>query len=240
MTGPTRLLLAPLLLLVTVASPAPAREPKKPKAPAVHYGFPRLAPGQLWVSSIPAGLPVRIGKNPISGKAVGRTPVVVAAADAGDSVTVVLEKENFGGSLPAQMDLGDFSAQSSHQGTHRDGSNETDWYRALTYEVQPKRATVIALFQPRSLPLSSMARFYPPGSNFSFSDRAVSKILAARGAEPRSIEEVLGLLHRGGKVLFPAGTNWIVAEVTAPGVVEVIDLASVLSRMRPSIPERAP
>jgi hypothetical protein len=85
-----------------------------------------------------------------------------------------------------------------------------------------------------------MARFYPPGSNFSFSDRAVSKILAARGAEPRSIEEVLVLLHRGGKVLFPAGTNWIVAEVTAPGVVEVIDLASVLSRMRPSIPERAP
>ncbi|MDQ5872343.1 MAG: hypothetical protein M3547_09090 [Acidobacteriota bacterium] len=69
--------LVPVLLLAA-APPMPAA-PRR-NAPAVKYGIPRLSPGQLWVSSIPAGLEVRIGKDPVSGRVVGRTPVVVKAA----------------------------------------------------------------------------------------------------------------------------------------------------------------
>ncbi|MEO8349842.1 MAG: hypothetical protein ABI610_13095 [Acidobacteriota bacterium] len=229
--------LVPVLLLA-IAPPTPAAP--RSKAPAVKYGIPRVSPGQLWVSSIPAGLEVRIGKDPISGKVVGRTPVVVEAADVGRFVNVRLLKEDFGGTLPRQEDLGDFTARSTQSGTHRDGPTETDWFRGLTYEVNPKRQTVIALFQPRSLPLSSMARFYPPGSNFPFSDRAVSTRLAKKGAEARAIPEALRLLHRGGKVVLPAGSSWLVAEVTAPGVVDVIDLASVISALSTPTPSRTP
>lgn len=229
--------LVPVLLLAA-APPTPATTGRK--APAMEYGIPRLSAGQLWVSSVPAGLEVRIGKDPVSGKVVGRTPVVVKAADVGRFVNVRLLKEDFAGALPRQEDLGDFSARSSQSGTHRDGSKDTDWFRGLTYEVHPKRQTVIALFQPRSLPLSSMARFYPPGSNFPFSNRAVSTRLAEKGAVATSIPEALGLLRRGGKVLLPAGQNWLVAEVTAPGVVEVIDLASVISALPTPTPARTP
>jgi hypothetical protein len=207
----------------------------------VKYGIPRLAPGQLWVSSIPAGLEVRIGESPLSGKVVGRTPVVVDAADVGPFVTVTLLRKDYGADFPRQGDLADFSAKTSHSAVHQESGKEVDYLRAITYEVKlPARQTVIALFAPRSLPLSKAARLYPPGSSFSFADPDVSKLLAEKGVAAASIPEALGLLHRGGKVVLPAGRNWLVAEVTLPGVVEVIDLASLLSAPRTPAPERAP
>lgn len=234
--------LAPLLLLLSFASPAPAAGPRK-KAPAspVKHGIPRLAPGQLWVSSIPAGLEVRIGDSPLSGKVVGRTPVVVAAADVGPLVTVTLLRKEYGADLPHQKELADFSAKSNHSAVNQVAGKEEDYLRAITYEVKlPARQTVIALFQSRFLPLSKVARLYPPGSNFPFSDSVVSKRLAEMGVDAKSIPEALGLLHRGGKVVLQAGTNWLVAEVTRPGVVEVIDLASLLSALSKPSPERTP
>ena len=243
--------LASLLLLLAVVSPVPGVTPgKKPgappartQAPPVKYGIPRLAPGQLWVSSIPAGLEVRIGENPIAGKVVGRTPVVVDAADAGPFVTVSLLRKEYGADLPHQMDFADFSARTNHSSVRQVDGKEEDYLRALTYEVRlPARQTVIALFQPRSLPLSKVARLYPPGSSFSFSDRVVSKLLAEKGVANESIPEALRFLHRGGKLSLPAGTNWLVAEVTSENVVEVTDLADVLARQRTPIPtpERKP
>jgi hypothetical protein len=107
----------------------------------------------------------------------------------------------------------------------------------------PARQTVIALFQPRSLPLSEAARLFPSGSNFPFSDSAVSKQIAEKGVDPSSVAEGLDLLHRGGKVLLRAGgRNWLVAEVTSANVVEVTDFEEVLARQRTPIPtpERKP
>ena len=237
----TRRLLVPILLLVSFVSPAPAAGPGKKQAP-VKYGIPRLAPGQLWVSSIPAGLEVRVGESPLSGKVVGRTPVVVDAADVGPFVTVTLLRKDYSADLPPQGDLADFSAKTSHSAVHQAEGKEEDYLRAITYEVKfPARRTVIALFQPRSLPLSKVARLYPPGSSFSFSDPVVSKLLAEKGVASASIPEALGLLHRGGKVVLKAGArNLLVAEVTAAGVVEVINLASLLSAPRTPSPERTP
>lgn len=245
MTRFTRLPLAMVLVLAQFswaapASAAPGKKSGPPaarkKAPQVKHGVPSLAPGELWVASIPAGLEVRIGENPISGKVVGRTPVVVDAADVGAFVTVVLLKEEYGADLPHQIDLGDFTAKTTHSAVHQVAGKEEDWLRAITYEVKlPARPTVIALFQPRSLPLSRAARLFPPGSNFVFSDAAVSKRLVEKGVTASNVTEGLALLHRGGKLLLPAQGNWVVAEVTAPGVVEVRDLASALSQ-----PGRAP
>lgn len=241
-------------LVLGSVSPAPAAAPgrkasppaakTKAKAPPVNYRVPKLAPGQLWVSSIPAGLEVRIGESPIAGKVVGRTPVVVKAADVGPFVTVVLLKKEYGADLPRQSDLGDFTAKTSHSAVHQEAGKEEDYLRAITYEVKlPARQTLIALFQTRSLPLSQAARLFPPGSNFAFSDADVSKAFAGKGVDPASIPEALDLLHRGGKVLVRAGQrNWLVAEVTSPNAVEVTDLEGVLARQLTPVPApgRAP
>jgi hypothetical protein len=236
----TRRLLASLVLLLSFVSASTAAGQAK-KAPTVKYGIPRLPPGQLWVSSIPAGLEVRIGESPVSGKVVGRTPVVVDAANVGRFVTVILFRKDYGADLPPQGDLGDFSAKTTHSSLNRVAGKDEDYLRAITYEVKlPARKTVIAIFAPRSLPLSQVARLYPPGSSFPFSDAVASRRLAEKGAAAKSIPEALGLLHRGGKVVLPAGQNWLVAEVTAPGVVEVIDLASVISALPTPAPSRTP
>ena len=241
-----------LLLLLAFVSPAPAAAPgkkasappPKTKAPPVKYGIPRLAPGQLWVSSIPTGLEVRIGESPITGKVVGRTPVVVDAADVGPFVTVSLLRKEYGADLPHQRDLADFSARTNHSSALQVDGKQEDYLRAITYEVKlPARQTLIALFQPRSLPLSQAARLFPPGSNFAFSDAVVSKALAEKSVDAASIPEALALLHRGGKVFLDVGgRNWLVAEVTARNVVEVTDIADVLARQRTPIPtpERKP
>lgn len=231
----------PLVLLLALVSAAPAAGPKKKPAAPVRYGIPRLAPGQLWVSSIPVGLEVRLGESPISGKVLGRTPLVVDSADVGPFVTVSLFREEYGADLPHQRDLADFSAKTNHSSVHQVDGKEEDLLRAITYEVKlPSRQTIIALFQARSLPLSQVARLYPPGSSFSFSDADVSRRLADAGVARESIPDALRLLHRGGKVALPAGENFVVAEVTRPGVVEVVDLASLLSAMSASTPVPAP
>lgn len=240
-----RLALAASLLVLGCVAGAPAAPPdKKPrsapaKAPAVRYGIPRLRPGQLWVTSVPAGLEVRTGDNPAAGKVVGRTPVVIESADTRQFVTVVLMREEYGADLPPQGDLGDFTAKTSHSAVHQEGGKETDYMRAITYEVGPGRQTVIALFQPRSLPLSQVARLYPPGTNFDFPDAVAAKLLSEKGVAAPVVAEAIGLLHRGGKVVVRAGRNVLVAEVTAPGVVEVFDLAVLLAKPTPT-PVRAP
>lgn len=233
--------LSPLFLLLALVSPSLAAAPKKKPAP-VKYGIPRLAPGQLWVSSVPVGLEVRVGDGPQTGKVVGRTPVVINRADVGPHVTVLLLRKEYGAEFPSQRAFGDFFAKSNHSGVHVVDGKEEDYLRGLTYEVKlPARQTLIALFVPRSLPLSQAARLYPPGSNFPFSDAAVSKRLAGKGADAKSIPKALGLLHRGGKVILPAGSeNWIIAEVTAPGVVDVTDLASRIAELSKPTPSHTP
>lgn len=217
------------------ASPPPARG----KAAPVRQRMPRLLPGQLWITSVPTGLEVRVGKNPLDGKVLGRTPLLVAAADRPQFVTVSLSREEYGAPLPPQLDLGDFTAETTHSGTRQEAGVQVDYVRAITYAVKPGRSTVIALFQPRSLPLSGVARLFPAGSNFDFADAAATKLLVSQGVTRPDAGEAIGLLHRGGKVVVRVGGSFVVAEVTAPGVVEVIDLASVLAAPRPA-PERKP
>jgi hypothetical protein len=217
-----RTLLA-VLLLLPLKAPAPARPPSK-SHPA-HYGIPKLARGQVWVSSVPAGLEVRVGEKPKS-KALGRTPLVLSRRDAGPFVTVTIQKKDYGGKLPDQMDLADFTAAGTYstaQKDDRDGKIE-DVDRSITYRVRlPEKQTVIALFQTKHLPLSDLARLYPPGSNFRFSDEVVRKSLEGRGVSPEFIRAGIPLLHRGGKIALPSKQGWLVVEATASGQVELLD-----------------
>ena len=246
MTPSRRLAIVASLLFfgaaLAASGAAPKRKPSSPpvKSPAVRYGMPRLQPGQLWVTSVPTGLEVRIGESPVAGKVVGRTPVLVPAADAPKFVTVVLTREDYGEPLPPQMDLGDFTARTSHSGVHQEAGKEVDFLRGVTYEVKPGRQTVIALFQPRSLPLAGVSRHYPAGSNFPFPDATAARLLAEKGVAAPVGKEAIGLLHRGGKVVVPTARTVLVAEVTAPGVVEVFDLAGALAEPRSTPPNRAP
>lgn len=238
--------LAMLLLvgLVPVASGVPPEKKASPPAargnagPARHR-MPRLLPGQLWITSVPAGLEVRVGKNPLDGKVLGRTPLLVAAADRPQFVTVALVREEYGAPLPPQLDLGDFTAETTHSGSRQEAGRQVDYLRAITYGVKPGRSTVIALFQPRSLPLSGVARLFPAGSNFEFEDGAATKLLMKQGVTAPDAAQAIGLLHRGGKVVARVGGSFVVAEVTAPGVVSVFDLASLLPAPR-ATPERTP
>jgi len=215
-------LLSVLMVAPTKASTslAPAR-----KRPPARYGFPRLAPGQLWVSSVPVGLEVRVGEYP-KGKAIGRTPLVLNARDVGLYVTVTIRKNESGGKLPNQLDFADFTVARTHSTALRDevSGKVDDVDRSITYKVRlPVKQTVIALFQSKHLLLSDLARLYPPGSNFRFSDEIIRRSLEGRGVSPEFIRAGIPLLHRGGKIALPSSEGWLVVEASASGQVELID-----------------
>jgi hypothetical protein len=198
-----------------------AADPAVGKDTRVRYGIPKLGPGELWVSSVPVGLEVWIGEYP-KGKSVGRTPLVLRASDVGSQVTVVLQKSEFDGELPIQFDFVDYTALTTH--STKDALSDTDMSRGLTYRVDSaKKPIVIALFQPRSDPLSDWARRYPPGSNFRFSENPVRRDLGARGVRDEYVRLGVELLHRGGKVALPGSKGWLIAEVTTDRQVLVHD-----------------
>ena len=222
--------LAPLLLLAllhgpTSAPPVRARPTPPPaQVGSARYGIPRLGPGELWISSVPVGLEVRNGGDPNGKQMLGRTPLVVNARKLGDSITVIIRKKEYGGKLPDQLALIDFSAKRSHSMEVQYGPKVEDLGRAITYGLNPTRKqTLIALFQSRDSSLSELARFYPRGSNFQFSHGDVERRLAEKGVPPQYIQVGIGLLERGGKVGLPGTRGWLIAEVTASGRVDLLE-----------------
>jgi hypothetical protein len=214
--------LLPVLLLLPLKAPASGRSSSK--SPSGNYGIPRLAPGQVWISSVPVGLEVRSGENPRAKNVLGRTPIVLNGRDVGRSVTVSILKKEYGGELPDQISLIDFSSKTTHSIGEQSGTKVEDLGRAITYELHlPGKQTVIALFQSRDASLSEVARLYPPGSNFRFSDAVVGKRLAQKGVPPEYVRTGIRLLHRGGKVALPGGRGWLIAEVTPSGQVELLE-----------------
>jgi hypothetical protein len=212
--------LASVLLLVLLNGPTstgPAR------ANSARYGIPRLAPGQLWVSSVPVGLEVRLGGDPDAKPVLGRTPLVVKRRNVGRYLTVSIRKKEYGGDLPNQIDLVDFSGKNTHSIAMQYGKSVEDLGRAITYELQPGKQTLIALFQSRDSSLSDLARLYPPGSNFRFADAGVKKRLEEKGVPPDYVRTGIRLLHRGGKIALPGRGGWLIAEVTSSGQVDLLD-----------------
>ncbi|HEV8611016.1 MAG TPA: hypothetical protein VGS98_13250 [Thermoanaerobaculia bacterium] len=207
------------LVVCCVTAAAIAAAPKK--SSPVRYGFPKLRPGQLWISSVPVGLEVYLGPK-VDGKPIGRTPLLLDARTAGAPVTVDMPKKGYGAKLPDQLDLVDFTAETTHSIVHKDGEVVTDLSRALTYRSPLHKPTLIALFQPRSAELSEWARRYPPGRNFSFREERVRKDLAGRGVPSVQVDLGIELLHRGGKVALPGRDGWLIAEVQPSGDVTVI------------------
>jgi len=206
-------------VLCGAALAAIAAAPSK-NSPA-RYGFPKIPPGKVWISSVPVGLDVYLSAQP-QGKSVGKTPLLLDAPKKPGPVTVSLPKKKYGGDLPDQTELIDFTSQTTHSVGHRDGDVAVDLSRGLTYQFDPaSKRTLIALFQARSVELSDWARRYPPGRNFSFRDDAVRKDLAGRGVPTVQIDLAIPLLHRGGKIALPGADGWLVAEVQPSGEVTI-------------------
>jgi hypothetical protein len=212
--------LASALLMLLLSAPKPAVPPRKGAGP----GIPKLAPGQLWVSSVPVGLEVRLGDDPRV-KAVGRTPLVLKSSDATRYVTVTIQKSEAGGKVPAQIDLADFTAAKNFSAGTRDEATGKVEYAdcSLAYRTRPDNPAVIALFQTKHQAIPELERLYPPGSNFRFSDDVTRKSLVGRGVSAEFVRAAISLLHRGGKVAVPSKEGWLVLEVTPSGMVEVID-----------------
>jgi hypothetical protein len=218
--GFTMRALLPVLLLLPLKGPPSAPTPSK--SPSGQYGIPRLAPGQIWVSSVPVGLEVRAGENPNARKVLGRTPLLLKAGEVGGFVTVSIRKKEYQGEFPNQMEFADFTADKNHSMSVSDGANQVDVSRAITYKAEfPKKNTVIALFQSRNVTLSELSHLYPPGLNFQFSDEAPRQLLSQKGVPPDFIHMGIQLLHRGGKVGLPGRAGWLIAEVSSSGKVDV-------------------
>lgn len=214
------------VLLLLLSAPKAA----VPAKTAGRYGFPHLAPGQLWVSSVPVGLEVRIGEDPNGKKVIGRTPLVLNPPDVGSHVTVSVHETEYGGALPQQIDMLDIAAKNTHSTAIDYGTYKTDVSRALTFKVPlPGKNSVIALFQSKQLSLKQAERLYPRGSNFRFSHDVVEKQLAAKGVPPDFIRAGIRLLERGGKVALPGARGWLLAEVTSSGRVDVLEPPTVKS-----------
>jgi len=191
------------------------------KSSRSRYGIPKLKPGQLWISSVPVGLEVYLGKRQ-AGKPAGRTPLLLPSARGVSDVTVVLPKAKPDEELPSQFDFADHTASTTTSKTHVEGEVKVDVSRALTYPVDAgSKPTLIALFQPKSAPLSDWARRYPPGSNFRFPVDRARRDLVALGVPSEFVTLGIQLLRKGGKVSLPSAKGWIVAEVTASGEVSI-------------------
>lgn len=205
-----------LMFLASLSMAAPR------KAATPRYGFPKLPAGKVWVSSIPVGVEV-LTVDQRFGESLGRTPLVVDAASVAKGVTFRMGRKEYGEkTFPPQMDLIDFTAEYNHTFTHREGSKDEDYARGLTYRIDAsKKPTLIALFQPRTLNLSEWARRYPKGQNFSFREEPLRKDLASRGVPLPHVDSGIELLRRGGKIGFPAGDGWVIAEVQPSGDVSV-------------------
>ena len=217
------------LLLLPLATPTSVGLARK-RAP-VRYGIPKLAPGQIWVSSVPPGLEVRAGEDPMTKKVIGRTPIVLKAKDVGAYVIVSITKKEWGAELPDQIELLDISAKSTHSSLLDFGTYQQDVSRSLSFRVPlPPKNSVIALFQTRPLSLKQVERLYPRGSNFQFAHEPIEKKLAAKGVPPDFIQAGIRLLERGGKVALPGARGWLVAEVTSSGDVEVVEPPAPPSR----------
>ena len=233
--SPARTLFAVLLLLAfeTSTSAGP-----RTKSPTPYYGIPKLAPGLLWVSSVPVGLEVHSGKSPTPQKVLGRTPLVLKTRDLDRYVTVTIQKEEFGRELPNLMNFLDFTSRATHstiwQGKNAEGKAvEEDRSRGITYDVRPDKPVIIALFQTKDHSLSDLDRLYPPGSNFRFSDQGLQKRLAEKGVPPEFISAGIRLLHRGGKIALPDApgrSNWLIAEATPSGQVDLLNPPSSLPK----------
>jgi len=221
--------LLPVLLLLLSKAPAPARAPSK--SPTLNYGIPRLAPGQIWISSVPVGLAVHSGDSPTPQKVLGRTPLVLNARDLDRYVTVTIQKEEFGGDLPNMLAFLDFTCRMTHSTVLQDKNAEgktvqEDRSRAITYDVRPDKPTLIALFQTKDHSFSDLERLYPPGDNFRFPEKGLYERLARKGVPPEFISAEIRLLHRGGKIALPGPQGWdiwSIAEVTPSGQVELLD-----------------
>jgi len=215
-------LLSVFLVVPLAKAPTPVASARK--RPPVRYGIPRLAPGQVWVSSVPVGLEVRLGEVP-NGKAIGRTPLILNPRQAGSYVTVTIQKEEAGGKLPDQLDFADFTAAKTYSAAFAEEKTGKvhDVNRSITYKIEPEKQSVIALFQTKHHRLIDLARLYPSGSNFRFSDEIIRASLAGRGVSSELIRAVIPLLHRGGKIALPSKDGWLVLEATASGQVELID-----------------
>ena len=218
-----------LTLVAGVATALPAKARPTPARPAgagpVRYGIPPLKPGELWVTSVPVGLEVRLGDDPRVAP-VGRTPLVVDARKAGKYVTVTLKKSEAGGQFPIQTDLADFTyAKSGSAGTQDEATGKITYADlSLTYRTRvPDKQTVIALFQARRASAADLDRLYPPGSNFRFPDEIVRASLSDRGVSADVVRSAISRLRRGGKIAVPSKSGWLVVEATASGMVEVID-----------------
>lgn len=220
--------------LLSVFMVAPTKVPTSlasaRRSPPASYGIPRLAPGQLWVSSVPVGLDVHLGDSPTPQKVHGHTPLVLKIRDVDRYVTVTIHPEEFGGKLPNVMAFLDFTSWKTHstfwRGENAEGKTvDEDRSRALTYKIGPAKPTIIALFHTREHTPADLDRLYPPGSNFRFSDPALRSRLAKKGVPPDFIASGIQLLHRGGKVVLPSaqGVSLLIAEVTSSGSVELLD-----------------
>ena len=211
-------------LVFLFAASVSAAAPKKVAAP--RYGFQKIPPGKVWVSSVPVGLEVFAGPKAIGqaldSKPLGRTPLLVDAKVAGPHVTVKMDKKEYGDeTLPYQMDFLDFTAKTNLSFTRRVGDKDEDIARGLTYAVDGSKPIVIALFQTRTMTLPEWAHRYPLGRNFSFREDALRKDLAIRGVPRPFVDSGVDLLRRGGKSGFPARDGWVVAEVQPSGDVSV-------------------
>jgi hypothetical protein len=201
------------------------------KSPPPSYGIPKLAPGQLWVSSVPVGLEVHSGDSPTPRKVLGRTPLVLKARDLDRYVTVTIQKGEFGGELPNMLAFLDFTCRMTHSTVWQDKNAEgktvqEDRARAITYNVRPDKLAIIALFQTKDHSFADLERLYPPGSNFRFSDQGLHERLAQKGVPPEFISAGIRFLHRGGKIALPDApgwSNWLIAEATPSGQVELLD-----------------
>lgn len=224
------LCLLSVFLVAPTKAPTPVASARK-SAPA-RYGIPRLAPDQVWVSSVPVGLEVRVGED-LGSKPVGRTPLVLKRQDVGRYLSVSIGKKQFGGSLPNQTSFLDFTGKSSHSIGKKYGERVEDLGRAISYELPPRKQTLIALFQSRDWSLSELARLYPRGSNFPFSDAGVKKRLDEKGVPTEYVRTGVRLLHRGGKVALPGRGGWLILEVTSPGQVDLLDWPAAPKSARP-------
>jgi hypothetical protein len=173
--------------------------------------MPGLKDDVLYVSSVPIGAEVYVKafEGPAkstwrSYRSLGKTPVKqeIPAGEYAVKVTVpgVLAKH-----LTPSTKLGDDQHPFLNDWAQPEFFQNQNVLHAMTYKVVKKpgrSATLIALFQPRGLPLKDTLTLYPPGRNFQFLEQKLDGFLVQQDVPEADRDGIAEALYRGGKVIW--------------------------------------
>ena len=194
------------------------------------YRRPVVEENKVWISSIPIGLEVKVGKfytgSSLEAEPVGKTPLLLDLEPGKYTFAVEwpeVERENlenmiddaniYGYSLqsPDGMSMASKRIQFFYGMLEHTADKFYRWY--IFEKSSNKGDSFIALFSPKYNSLKEIDSIYPDGENYLFKKSELEKVLNQKKINDIDLLLVNSLLQRGGKLPLKSNLKYYMLEV---------------------------